>query len=153
MQNLVQDLIRKSTAEQSDDEAAQQHLREALKLTFSRPNSDNMIAKLVPEIRRELLNFGSFESTIDSIVIEALSTVTSRKGTAQHQSTALFVLENVLSEIRPEVKTNAKLRKVVAKIRDAKISITKEVIKDQKLRGMFKTKNPSDLAREIIGKS
>ena len=61
MLKLVQGQVKKSRAVGSNtsddnvnDAEAIEHLREALKLMFSRPNSDNMIAKLMPEVRRDL---------------------------------------------------------------------------------------------------
>jgi hypothetical protein len=136
----------------SGDREAIDELRDALKLIFSRPNSDNMVAKLTPDVRRELSNFSAFEDTISGISAECLSQVKDDSLPVVVRSTALFVLENLLSEIRPEVAGNADLRRVTQRIADAKIKVPEDVLKDRKLRSMFKTVNPSDFAQEILKK-
>lgn len=157
MNNMVQTRIKKSKAvgtkdrdgEGNDGEAIEL-LRDALKLTFSRPNSDNMIAKLTPEIRRELLGYNAFEDTISSLAAEAISISKDKNATVSQQSTALFVLENLLGEIRPEAQSNTDLRRVVERISDANLKISDEVMKDRKIRSMFKTDNPSHIAADIL---
>jgi hypothetical protein len=134
----------------SGDKEAIGELRDALKLVFSRPNSDNMVSKLTPDLRRELGDFSAFEDTISSIVAESLSQVKDDTNSVAMRSTALFVLENALSEIRPEVSKNEDMRRIVQRVADAKIKISEDVIKDRKLRSMFKTRNPSDFADEIL---
>ncbi len=157
MNSLVQAHIKKarefsdgSGAATSRDGEAIEQLREALKLVFSRPNSDNMVAKITPEVRRELSGFSAFEDTISSITAEALRSAGDKGAPVSQQSTALVVLENVLSEIRPEAQNNADLRRVIERIKDAKLKISDDVKKDRKIRSMFETKNPSEEASKIL---
>lgn len=135
----------------NEDEAVSQ-LRQALKLIFSRPNSDNMVAKLVPEVRRVLVGFNSFESSIAALAGEAVGVVKNEDAPVSVQSTSLFILDNILAEIRPEVEANAQMRGIVENIRNARLSVSKDVIKERKVRGMFSTKSPSDIAREMLKK-
>jgi len=134
----------------SGDAAAIEELRDALRLIFSRPNSDNMVAKLTPDVRRELTGFSAYEDTISGIAAEALSTVNDKNATVSARSTALFVIDNILGEVRPEIGGNEDLRKVVERISDAHIRIADDVVRDRKLRSMFNTKNPSEYAAEIL---
>ncbi|HMN68830.1 MAG TPA: hypothetical protein PKC28_09865 [Bdellovibrionales bacterium] len=154
MTAMVQGLVKKARALNSDDGAvdseAIEHLREALKLIFSRPNSDNMIVKLMPEVRRELTGLSAYEDSLSSLASEALSVVKKDNAAVSHQATSLFILENLLGEIRPEAPGNEDLRRIVERVSEAKIKISDEVRKDMKLRGMFKTRNPSELADEIL---
>ncbi len=133
----------------SNEDEAVGYLREALKLIFSRPNSDNMVAKLVPEVRRVLLGFNAYEREIGSLVNEAIGVLKKKNVATSVQSTSLFILDNILAEIRPEAENNAMLREVIARVRDAKLRIPKDVIKERQNR-MFSTQNPSDLAKEIL---
>lgn len=133
----------------NEDEAISQ-LRQALKLIFSRPNSDNMVAKLVPEVRRVLVGFNAYESSVSAVANEAIGYVKNDEAPVSVQSTSLFVLDNILADIRPEVEANASLHAVVEHIRDAKLSMSREVNKERSLRGMFNTKSPSDIAREML---
>lgn len=156
MLKLVQSQVKKSRSVGSNtsddnvnDAEAIEHLREALKLMFSRPNSDNMIAKLMPEVRRDLSGYSAYEDSISAIAAEAIEVLKNDKAATSQQATATFVLENILSEIRPEAANNDDLRRIIERVKDAKIKTSNDVMKDMKLRGMYKTKNPSDLAKEI----
>jgi hypothetical protein len=154
MQKMVQDFIKKSqklqnpNSEETTDATAP--LRDALKLIFSRPDSDNMVAKLVPDVRRELSNLNAFEATIESVAQESLEIIKNKKAAVSAQSTSLFVLENILGEIHPELDGNPGLVKIVQDVAGAKIKISKEIANDRKLKGMFTTKNPSDMAKDML---
>jgi hypothetical protein len=140
----------KDGEDSSGDSSAIEELRDALKLIFSRPNSDNMVAKLTPDVRRELSGFSAYEDTISSLAAEALGIVNDKSATVSLRSTELFVLDNILGEVRPEIGNNEDLRHVVERIHDAKIRIAEDVVKDRKIRSMFNTKNPSDYAGEML---
>lgn len=143
----------KNGEDSSGDRAAIEELRDALKLIFSRPNSDNMVSKLTPDVRRELSGFSAYEDTISSLTAEALGVAGDKNATESARSTALFQLDNILSEIRPEIGTNEDLRRIVQRIKDADVRIADDVIRARKMRSMFSTKNPSEYAEEILKKT
>ena len=138
------------TAEEEVNPDAIAELVDALKLIFSRPNTDNMVAKLTPDVRRELSNVTSYEEAIAGIAKEAIAGAQDKGGTVARRSTSLFMLENILSEIRPEVPNNEEFRTVVKTIADAKLKIDDDVANERKVRSMFKTRNPSEMASEIL---
>jgi hypothetical protein len=158
MNAQVQSRIKKArAASQHDGDEANDHeaieiLRDALKLIFSRPNSDNMVSKLTPEVRRELTGFSAYEDSISSLVAEELAVVKNDGNTVSQRSTALFVLENILSEIRPEAANNPDVKRIIQRIADGKIKVAEDVAMDRKMRSMYKTQNPSDEAKEILKK-
>lgn len=159
MYKMVQTKLKASRAvgsnsadENVNDAEAIEHLREAMKLIYSRPNSDNMIAKLMPEVRKELTGYSAYEDSISGLTAEALEVIKNEKAATSQQATALFVLENIMSEVRPEAERNDDLRRVVERVAGAKIKVTNDVMKDLKLRGMYKTRNPSDMAKDILKK-
>lgn len=136
--------------DQPNEAEAVAQLREALKFILSRPDSDNMVSKLIAEVRRDLLNYASYESTLSGITSEAIGNVKNKKAATSVQSSSLVILENILAQIQPELETNAEMLKIVEQIRDAKLKVPKDVKKDHKLRGMLKPKNPSELAKEML---
>lgn len=155
MLEMVQSFVKKAKEAAGEDGMANEgealeHLREALKLIFSRPDSDNMVAKLVPEVRRMMVGFNAYEPSVTDIAKQAIAAVKAKNAAPSIQSTSLFILENVLGEIRPEVGNNAQLRAVAEMIRDAKLEVSKDVLKERKIRGMFQTKNPSDIASDVL---
>ena len=158
MQALVKKKTDKVTkflrADKSEDTKADQpvvdELKAALLLVLSRPNQDNMLAKLLPDIRKEMSNLNCFEDSLNLIATDSISRVNNEKLPTVYKSTSLFVLENILAEFRPEVKDKPELRAVFEKIRDAKIQIPKDVTKDLKLRSMLKVESPSERADRIL---
>ncbi len=132
------------------DAGALEHLRDAMKLILSRPDNDNMVAKLTPEVKRELAGFSAYADTISSLAAESLGLVKNKNTTVTQQSTALFILENIIREVRPEAATNPDLRAVLERIVDADVSIPEDVVKDRKMNSMYATVNPSAEARKIL---
>lgn len=142
---------RKMTSGENEDESgAQAELREALKLIFSRPNSDNMVAKLTPEVRRELVGMNVYESTIHSLTKEGIAALNDDNLPVVTQATYLFMLENILSEIKPEAQNNNDLRTSIEMIKEAKIKLSDEVKRDRKMRSMYPPFDPSEEARKAL---
>ncbi len=149
--------ISSQDAESSDstdsDREAVEALRDGLLLIFSRPDKDNMLGKILPDLRRELSNYRAYEDTLASILSEALAGVANSKLGVSTRSTYLFVLENLMGEMRSQIKDKPEYRQAFEQIRDAKIKLDKDVIRDRKLRSMFKTESPSKQAEEILKKN
>lgn len=139
----------KGVDEEGDREAIE-ILRNALKLILSRPNEDNMVSKLIPFVRSELNNFTAFEDTMTSLAEEAIRSINNDRLPVVYRGTALFILENLMSEIRPELENKEDFKILLAKIRDAKIKIPEKVRNERKLRSMYKSKSPSDIASAIL---
>jgi hypothetical protein len=153
---MVQEMARKAHDATSKEDTggegeAVEWYGRSLKLVFSRPDSDNMVAKLVGEVRRDLQGFNAYEDTIAGIAEEAIRNASDSGLPVSVQSTALVILENIGGEIRPSVENgNADMRRIMERIRDADLRISSDVKKDRRLRGMFLTKNPSDEARSLL---
>lgn len=136
--------------EEEGDRQAVEILREATYLILSRPNDDNMLSKLMPLVRSELSSYNAFEDTLTSITQESIRAVANEKLSAVNRGTHLFVLENILSEFRPEIVNNEDLRKIFEIIRDANIKLPSSVKNERILRSMYKSKSPSTLAATIL---
>lgn len=139
----------KKHEESYDESESLELLKDALRMILSRPNKDNMVEKLLPDVRRELNNYGAFYDTLNDISVEAVSGI-NQKIPVVYRSTFVFVLENILSEFRPELKTKAEIKKIYKFISDAKIQIPEDVRLDRKLRSMFSSDSPSETAQKII---
>ena len=124
-------------------------LKDALRLILSRPNKDNLVEKLIPEVRQELNNYQAYYDSLHDITVEAVTGL-NQKIPVVYRSTYIFVLENIMSELRPQLKTNSEVQKIFQYIRDAQIKIPNDVRLDRKLRSMFKSQSPSETAAKII---
>jgi hypothetical protein len=145
----AQKILRASEDEAPDQEAVEQ-LRLALLLLLARPNQDNMLGKLMPEVRKELSNVNAFEDSLSSLAGEALAGLANDKLPTVYRSTYWFVLENILSEFKPEIREKEELRAIYTKIRDAQVKVPKAVTKDLKLRSMLSVESPSERAKRIL---
>ncbi|MCC7404266.1 MAG: hypothetical protein IT288_07705 [Bdellovibrionales bacterium] len=136
--------------DEEGDRLAVEALRDALKLVLSRPNEDNMVTKLMPMVRSELNNFNAFEDTLNSITDEAIRAINSDTLPVVYRATALFILENIMSEVRPELENKEDFKSLLARVRDAKIKVPDKIANERKLRSMYKTKSPSEIAEKLL---
>lgn len=142
--------LAKKSVDEDDESAAQFHLKEALRIIMSRPNTDNLIPKLLPEVRKELVQFEAFDDQMLELVDEAIDRVKDEKASTTSKATSLFMLENIMAEIKPEIANNEKYKNAYEKIRDAKIKVPNEAKADRKVRGMFQSESPSEKAKKIL---
>jgi hypothetical protein len=136
--------------ENVNDQEAIEHLREAVKLILSRPDSDNMVAKLMPEVRKELSGYNAFEDVLSGLTAEEVAVAKDEKASVASRATALMVLENIIALVKPESVNNNDLRRLLDRIRSADIDLEDDVKHDFKLRAMFKTPNPSATAKKVL---
>lgn len=145
--------------EVNDDEgltaepAAIEQLKDATRLVFARPDQDGSREHTFARLRRELSDMGALEGVLQSLTTESLAALrTDAPNTPREQATYIFVLENMMAEIRPEVSSNAQFKKIVEDIRDAHIEIGEKVRSQQLLRSMNKPVSPSETAARILPK-
>jgi hypothetical protein len=126
-------------------------LKEALQAVYSRPNDDQMIDKVVAPLRTNLDEIDAWEDTLSQLTDEAINALKNPKAFKPVvQVTYMIFLENLLSEIKPYLKSNGFERKLAERVRNAKIEVTKEAANERSLRTMKKSTSPSDLAGKIL---
>jgi predicted small metal-binding protein len=130
---------------------AMDELIKAERTILSRPNNDNMVAKLTLEVRREMTDVGNYEDILAKLVHESIDAMKPDMNLPTiNQSTYTFVFENLMSEMKPEIANNDRQRALVEEIRDADVQVPYEVMRERKLQGMFLTESPSDEAKRIL---
>ena len=126
-------------------------LKEALQSVYARPNDDQMIDKVVAPLRTQLDELDEWEKTLSQLTDEAINALKNPKAFKPVvQVTYMIFLENLLSEIKPYLKTNGFERKLAERVRNAKIEVTKEAANERSLRTMKKSTSPSELASKIL---
>lgn len=133
-------------ADEEGDKAAIEKLRQALRIILSRPNKDNMVAKLAPNVRTELNNYSAFESSMQFLAVEAVRALQNDTLPVVQRSTAVFVLENILSEIKPHLAKNKDFRTIAKLIHEANLKIPDKVAANRKLTSMDPTPDLSKIA-------
>lgn len=152
MESLVKEGLQKTQSledKSASDIEVVRELNQVLLIIFSRPNNDNMVSKLIPDVRKELNNYRAFYDSIHTLVDSALLGV-QQNIPPSHKSTYLFVLENIMSELKPEIKTQTECKKIFYQISNAKIKISDDLRLDRKIRSMFQSHSPSDTAHTVL---
>lgn len=151
--STAQSELAKADEDPSMEASAFVHLRRALRLIFSRPDSDNIVAKLVPEVRRELAMYNAYQRIIDDLAREGIQAFDKDLGTnTVTLSTYAFMLQNLLGEIQGEARDNKDLLATIRLVADANLKLPADVINERKLAGMFNSESPSDQAKRILKK-
>ena len=125
-------------------------LEEALKMLFSRPNVDNLVAPLVEDLERELETLNSLESSFQNIVKSSLQTLGNKSLSSAVRITAVLCLNNLLLNIKNKTLEKVGLAQVVCKLADKKIKIPRSIQKDSLFKSLYIESSPSKLAREIM---
>ncbi|WP_413558482.1 hypothetical protein [Bdellovibrio sp. HCB209] len=149
MNELVNEKIQES--EQMHDEKYIP-LKEALQAVFSRPDgTDDMIDKVIGPLRTKLDELEQWENAFTILVDEAVDALKNPKGVKPVvQNTYAVFLENYIAESKPYAKSGGFERKLLEKIRDAKIEVSKEAKNERSLRGMKVGDSPSVLAKRVL---
>lgn len=147
MTELVDEKIAESKAEGGDVAP----LRAALQIVLSRPDDDFMVDKVIGPLRQALDENEAWESTLESVVDEAVKAMKNPKDlSASVQVTYAVLLTNVISQLKPRAQKAGFERKMIEKIRDARIVLTKKMRDDRKLRMMKDAPSPSQIAEEAL---
>lgn len=135
----------------AEPEAIEQ-LEDATRIVLSRPDQDGTVSNMFSRLRRELQDLNALDEVLANITSESIAALRSDATPINHQSTYLVILENLMAELRPEVPTNPKFKKIIEKIRDADIEVSQEVRNQQRLRSMSRPVSPSATAANILPK-
>jgi len=130
---------------------AMAELTKAERTILSRPNSDNMVAKLTLEVRREMTDVGNYDDILESMTHEGIQAFDPNMNLPTiMKTTYTFLLENLMSELKPEIRDDERQRAMLEQIRDADLQIPYDVMRERKLQGMFLTESPSEEAKQIL---
>lgn len=151
MNKLVNDKVRESRKSSSGKAVP---LKEALQAVYSRPNEDDVIEKIVAPLRSNLDELESWEKTISQLTDEAINALKNpRAFKPVVQVTYVVFLENLMAEMKPYLKGEGFERKILERIRDAKIDVTSAASGERKLRMMKDTVSPSLIAERVLAQS
>ncbi len=126
-------------------------LKEALQAVLGRPDEDNMVEKVLAPLKLELESHEAWEKSLKELTTEALNALKNSKNfRTDVQVTYQVFLENLLAQLKPDLGKPTFETKLVEKIRDAKIVISKDAQQERKLRMMKTTVSPSEIAEILL---
>lgn len=164
MNALVMTKIKKAEAIQKQQEvdddrgivaepAAVAQLEDATRIVFARPDSDGSREHTFARLRRELTDLNSLDQVLQDLTKEGINALREDSPASnREQGTYVYVLNNMLAEIQPEVGTNPNFKKIVEQIRDANIKIKDRVFNQQLMRSMNVPESPSEIAARMLPK-
>lgn len=133
---------------QAEPEAVET-LKDGLRIALSRPDQDGARSNLYSRVRRELVDLNSLDQVLIELTEESLSELRTQDG-PRRTATYVVILENLMAEIKPEVADNPAYRKILERIRDAKITISDKAKVQNLLRSMSVPISPSATAQKLI---
>lgn len=126
-------------------------IKEGLQAIFSRPNSDDMIEKISAPLRAALEQEDATEKVFGDLITEAINALTNTRNFKKEvQVTYAIFLENIISEFKPNLRKENFEYKMVKRIADSSIELTKDAQKDRKLRMMRESTSPSVIAKKVL---
>jgi hypothetical protein len=129
---------------------ALENLKDAMRIAFSRPDQDGARANLYSRVRRELTDLNSLDQVLADLTEESLAELRTQDG-PRRTATYVVILENMMvAELKPQMVDNPTYRKILERIRDAKISITDKSKTANLLRSMSIPISPSETAEKLL---
>ncbi len=132
--------------------AAIEKMKDAMRIVLSRPDQDDGRATQFARVRRELSDLGSFEKVLQDLTTEGITALKSKSGSDKIQITYIFLLENLMAELKPDIAKNKIFQKLIEQIRDANLKIDDSIKSTIKLRTMTVPVSPSQTAAKILKK-
>ena len=131
-----------------------QSLKEGVLITFSRPNEDVILDKVLSIVKNPLDDLVEWQDTLFQITQQSIETIQQESGSVSEQVTAAVVLENILSELKPDFmkqyETGGFETDIIAKIANANLKLGQSLLKEKKLNLMRTNASPSALAQKLI---
>lgn len=125
-------------------------LKKSLKMILSRPDSDNLISKLSPDLISDLESMGVFKNVVQDLITEGKEEVFNKALNPKIRTTSLIMLNNILLLIRPLTLDDIELARTVCKLADEDLKIPKEILQNTELTTMLKEPSPTNLAKKIM---
>ena len=126
-------------------------LQGAVFRVLSRPNQDNMVSKIITPLRRELKRFNAYPKALNNIIDLSTKGLNSRSQSASSRSTYIVVLQNLMAELQPQMKTDKNIKALYEKIYKSQIKVPQEVSANL-AQSMIPALSPSESARNLLQK-
>ena len=129
-------------------------LQEGLQICLSRPDEDTLVEKTISIVRNPLEDIDQWESSVENLVDTNLEIFKNMKAHSSDQVTAGIILENVISEFKPQFQkqyVNPGFEsRIIEKIAAAKVEFNRKAVSERKLTLMRGAVSPSLLAQKLM---
>lgn len=129
-------------------------LKKALLIVLARPNRDYMTQKVLPDIEKQLERYDAYFPTLESLSKEAARLLKDEEAPVKVQSAYLYVIENIIAELQPQLKKMPASKKVFKLIADSNIKISNKLSSFRRLEKMENNDfDPSGHARKKLAEA
>lgn len=125
-------------------------LRDAMRIALSRPEQDGFRAAAFSRVDRELADLNANILVLQQLSDEGIGVLQSDDAATNVKATYVYLLDNMMAELKPSLSTRLWAKKIVENIRDARIEISEAVQKQQRMRTMALPMSPSVIAEGIL---
>lgn len=151
MSNILQKHVREFKKSENSD-----LLKEALQICLSRPDEDAVVEKTIGLVRNPLEERNLWESVVEELVDRSLNTIKEASVSSADQVTYSIILENLISELRPEFVKQYKSpgfeSRIIEKIASAEANLSNKAQSERKLNLMKGSFSASAVAKKLIDK-
>ncbi len=129
-------------------------IEEAIQISLSRPNDDALAEKLMDTIRFSLESVDLWERSLEEVMQKSIAQLKIPTTAAEDQLTYLILLENLVSEFRPQFIKQYQSPKfestVIEQIAQAEVVVSQAAAAEGRLNIMREPVSPSTLAQFLI---
>lgn len=138
-------------AKESEEAKSLDILVMALEVVLARPDlKDGVLRKTLPILKQAMDDQKAEAKAFMKVADRAIAALKKPEGDKTKQISYFFVLENMMSELKPRLKNDKWTRQVIEKIRDSEVELSPEAKKENRWRSMKKVSNLSETASKIL---
>ena len=132
----------------------EQVLQKTLAMILARPNTDNILERVLLSFRLGLDSNEQWESVVEKLVDRAISGLKSPTESAADQVNYAFVLQNLMVEFvgefrKPGARTKFE-RHIIEKVSKSDIIISEDAVNEADLNMVGRAVSPSEIGKEIL---
>lgn len=131
-------------------------LKEGLLLALSRPDEDSVVEKVIDTVKTPLDDNNLWESTVESLIDESVAAIKDPSRSSADQVTYSIVLENLISDLRPEFikqyKSPGFESRMIEKIAATDVELNGPARAEKKLNLMKAGTSPAHIAKKLLDK-
>lgn len=131
-------------------------LQEGLLICLSRPDEDALVDKVIDTVKTPMEDNGLWESTVASLIDESVAVIKDSTRSSADQVTYSIVLENLISDLRPEFikqyKSPGFESRMIEKIAATEVELNSQAKAERKLNLMKGGVSPAQIAKRLLEK-
>lgn len=131
-------------------------LQEGVLICLSRPDEDSVVEKILSTVKTPLEDNGLWETSVENLINESIAAIKDSSRSSADQVTYSVVLENMISELRPDFikqyKSPGFESRMIEKIAVSEVELNGPAKAEKKLNLMRSGSSPSEISQKLLDK-